>query len=74
MEEVRAESNAHLPDNLDYLQMNALNLECREKLDRLRPANLAAASRIDGITPDALINLLRYVKKRDQPTVETRNL
>lgn len=63
MEEVRNGLSARLPENINYLQMNELNIECREKLDRLRPANLAAASRIDGITPEALISLLRYVKK-----------
>lgn len=65
MEEVRNGLNASLPENLNYLQMNELNYECREKLDRLRPGNLAAASRIDGITPEALINLMRYVKKNE---------
>jgi tRNA uridine 5-carboxymethylaminomethyl modification enzyme len=61
MEEVRNGLSARLPENINYLQMNEFNIECREKLDRLRPANLAAASRIEGITPTALISLLRYV-------------
>jgi tRNA uridine 5-carboxymethylaminomethyl modification enzyme len=64
MESVRNEMNSLLPENLDYTQMDSLSLECREKLDRLRPANLAAASRIEGITPEALISLLRYVEHR----------
>ncbi|KAI6242185.1 Glucose-inhibited division protein A-related domain containing protein [Aphelenchoides fujianensis] len=59
----RQELHAELPADLDYRQMSALALESREKLDRYRPANLAAASRIDGITPDALIHLLRHVKR-----------
>jgi tRNA uridine 5-carboxymethylaminomethyl modification enzyme len=66
MDEVRNEINASLPEEINYLQMNSLNLECREKLDQYRPANLAAASRIPGITPEALINLLRYVKTSEQ--------
>ncbi|KAI6183449.1 Protein MTO1-like protein, mitochondrial [Aphelenchoides bicaudatus] len=61
MEEVRKELSAYLPEDMNYSKMVELNVECREKLDRLRPANLAAASRIEGITPDALMNLLRYL-------------
>jgi tRNA uridine 5-carboxymethylaminomethyl modification enzyme len=65
MEEVRNGLNATLPEDINYLKMSELNIECREKLNRLRPSNLAAASRIDGITPEALINLLRHIKKNE---------
>jgi tRNA uridine 5-carboxymethylaminomethyl modification enzyme len=70
MNEVRAEMSSYLPDDINYLEMQNLSVECREKLDRFKPANLAAASRIEGITPEALINLLRYVKKRGYQKAE----
>ncbi|CAD5216882.1 unnamed protein product [Bursaphelenchus xylophilus] len=66
MEEMKKEMSAELPEDLDYTNIEVLNLECREKLDSLRPLNLAAASRIEGMTPEGLIALLRYVKSNKQ--------
>ncbi|CAD5212654.1 unnamed protein product [Bursaphelenchus okinawaensis] len=66
MNEMKQEMTATLPEDLDYSNVEGLNLECREKLDSLRPLNLAAASRIEGMTPEALITLLRYTKGRSK--------
>jgi tRNA uridine 5-carboxymethylaminomethyl modification enzyme len=35
----------------------------RQKLERTRPATLGAAGRIQGVTPAALVTLLRFVKR-----------
>ncbi|MBU2089983.1 MAG: tRNA uridine-5-carboxymethylaminomethyl(34) synthesis enzyme MnmG, partial [Alphaproteobacteria bacterium] len=51
-----------LPVELDYLAVGGLSAEMRAKLDRARPATLGAASRIPGVTPAALIALLRHVR------------
>ncbi|KAH7695785.1 tRNA uridine 5-carboxymethylaminomethyl modification enzyme, partial [Aphelenchoides avenae] len=61
-ETVRQEMGAVLPEDLRYTEMLDINDECREKLEHWRPQTIAAASRIPGITPDALITLLRYAK------------
>ncbi|CAJ0606928.1 unnamed protein product [Cylicocyclus nassatus] len=66
MDEIDREASSLIPENLDYGSLAGLSVECREKLDRARPLNLAAASRIPGVKPDAIITLLRYVKR---PTV-----
>lgn len=39
-----------LPESLDYLSMTALRHEAREVLHRVRPADLAQASRLAGVT------------------------
>lgn len=39
-----------------------MSLECIEKLERARPRNLAAATRISGITPEAIVVLMRHLK------------
>jgi tRNA uridine 5-carboxymethylaminomethyl modification enzyme len=55
--------NLKLPSGLDYLQVNALSIEARQKLDKHRPETLGQASRISGITPAAISLLLIYLKK-----------
>ncbi len=52
----RLESIA-IPDNFDYSQMNALTIEARQKLARIRPATIGQASRIPGVSP-ADVNVL----------------
>ncbi len=47
-----------IPDHFSYQGISGLSFEVREKLTRSRPANLAQASRISGITP-AAVQLLR---------------
>ena len=48
---------------LDYGNLSELSNEMRERLSRAKPTTLGAASRLPGVTPAALVALLRYVKK-----------
>ncbi len=59
----RADESLLLPDDLDYAGMTALSMEVRNKLAAARPASLAAAARISGVTPAALTILLRYTQR-----------
>ncbi|MBM3597371.1 MAG: tRNA uridine-5-carboxymethylaminomethyl(34) synthesis enzyme MnmG [Alphaproteobacteria bacterium] len=52
-----------LPDGLDYEAVGSLSAEIKAKLKAVQPATLGAAGRIPGITPAALIALLRHVKR-----------
>ena len=54
-----------IPDDLDFMQVEGLSNEIRQKLSDTRPSNLARASRIPGMTPAALSLLLVHLKKRD---------
>ena len=66
VEVMRTEEGFELPMDLDYDSIKVgLSTEDREKLKEARPATLAAAQRISGVTPAAIISLLRYVKRRD---------
>lgn len=49
--------NISIPDNFDYFSMNALTIEARQKLDRIRPTTIGQTSRIPGVSP-ADVNVL----------------
>jgi tRNA uridine 5-carboxymethylaminomethyl modification enzyme len=61
----RAASLEHLklPIDLDYMQVPALSIEVRQKLNKHRPETLGLASRISGVTPAAISLLLVHLKK-----------
>jgi tRNA uridine 5-carboxymethylaminomethyl modification enzyme len=59
----RKDENLDLPQDLPFESIDSLSTEIRQKLLAARPATLGAASRIPGMTPAALLTLLRYVKK-----------
>lgn len=60
----RREEGLILPADLDYAALGSLSTEIRQKLEQVRPATLGAAARIPGVTPAAIVSLLRYVKRR----------
>jgi len=53
-----------LPQDLDYASVGGLSREISDKLAAARPATLGAAARISGVTPAALVALLKHVKRR----------
>ncbi len=53
-----------LPVELDYASVGSLSREICDKLAAARPATLGAAARISGVTPAALVALLKHVKRR----------
>ena len=52
-----------IPDDIDYLKMEGLRLEARQKLDKVRPKNLGQAERISGVSPADISVLMVYLKK-----------
>jgi tRNA uridine 5-carboxymethylaminomethyl modification enzyme len=55
--------NLKLPLDIDYLEVKALSIEVRQKLNKHRPETLGQASRISGVTPAAISILLVHLKK-----------
>ncbi|WP_101101857.1 tRNA uridine-5-carboxymethylaminomethyl(34) synthesis enzyme MnmG [Macromonas bipunctata] len=52
-----------LPADLDYMQVAALSIEARQKLNQHKPETLGQASRISGITPATVSLLLVHLKR-----------
>ena len=63
-ESLRRHAEFALPDDLPYPELLSLSFEARQKLDRIRPATLAQAGRVPGVSPSDLQNLVMEVRKR----------
>ena len=59
----RKDENLALPPDLDLDAVGSLSAEIRQKLAQIRPETLGAAARIPGMTPAALVALLRFVRR-----------
>jgi len=59
----RRDEQLVLPDDLDYAAVGGLSNEVQQKLTAAQPSTLGAAARISGVTPAALVALLRHVKR-----------
>ena len=57
------EENLTIPKSTNYKLVGSLSNEIIEKLSQIKPPSLGAASRISGVTPAAIIAILRYIKK-----------
>ena len=55
--------NLRLPAELDYMQVSALSIEARQRLNQHRPETLGQASRLSGITPASISLLLIHLRR-----------
>jgi tRNA uridine 5-carboxymethylaminomethyl modification enzyme len=55
-----------LPHDLDFAAVGSLSTEIQTKLSRIRPETIGAAARIPGVTPAAVMALLRFVRRKDR--------
>ncbi|WP_417547242.1 tRNA uridine-5-carboxymethylaminomethyl(34) synthesis enzyme MnmG [Marinobacter segnicrescens] len=65
IERLRRNEETRLPDDFDFDAVGGLSNEIRQKLKDVRPETIAQASRIQGVTPAAVSQLLVHLKKRD---------
>ncbi len=62
LEIFRQDENIKIPLELDYAKIESLSLEVREKLNKFRPVTIAAAFKIQGVTPASIMAVMVYVK------------
>ena len=60
----RRDEELLIPEDLDFNAVGSLSNEMRIKLSESRPETLGAATRIPGVTPAALVALLRYIRRK----------
>lgn len=65
IEQLRRYEKTLLPEDLDYEAIGGLSNEVKQKLQTVRPETLGVASRISGITPAAISQILIHLKKRN---------
>ena len=63
VEELRRLEDRPLPPDMDYLGIQGLRLEARQKLDKIRPLNLGQASRVSGVSPADVAALMIYLER-----------
>ena len=63
VEEMRRLEDKPLPLDMDYLSIQGLRLEARQKLDKIRPLNLGQAGRVSGVSPADVTALMIYLER-----------
>ncbi len=66
--------NKRLPEDADYLHIEGLSLESRQKLDAVRPDNLGQAGRITGVSPADIAVLLIWLRQKQEVAAPRENI
>ena len=72
IEAIKRDEGKIIPAAFKFSQLSGLSNELIDKLEKVRPLNIAQASRIDGMTPAALVLLLARVKRLEKH-IDTAN-
>lgn len=64
LEGVRSAERMRIPAGIDFDRVAGLSNEIKGRLSEVRPENLGQASRIQGVTPAAIANLMIYLKNK----------
>ncbi len=59
----KKEEQMMIPEDIIYDEMSSISTELKNKLKTIRPSTIGAASRIQGMTPAAVLALLAYIRK-----------
>ena len=64
IEDFKKEEGMRIPKVINFKDVGSLSNEIIEKLTKIKPPTLGAASRISGVTPAAIIAIMRFIKKQ----------
>ena len=66
VENFRKSENTLLPQDFDYMTLDTLRIEARQKLTAQQPRSLGEASRISGVSPGDITVLMVWLEKRSR--------
>ncbi|MFI0846711.1 tRNA uridine-5-carboxymethylaminomethyl(34) synthesis enzyme MnmG [Mesorhizobium sp. IMUNJ 23232] len=66
IQQMRREENRSLPVDLDYSDLPGLSNELKQKMIRHRPTSVAAAERMEGMTPAAMAIIVARVREHER--------
>lgn len=61
--DLRRQETQRIPQDFDYAQISGLSTEMKQKLSSARPASILGASRVEGVTPAALLLVLASLRR-----------
>ena len=64
IEDIMKSDKIKIPEDIDYDQIDTLSKESKEKLKKIKPNYLGQISRIKGLKPTDLINVMIYIKNK----------
>ena len=64
IDDFKREEGLIIPKTTNFKDVGSLSNEVVEKLTKIKPPTLGAASRVSGVTPAAIIAIMRYLKKQ----------
>lgn len=64
--DLRRQETQRIPEGFDYTRISGLSNELKQKLMRARPESILQASRIEGVTPAALLLVLAHLRKPEE--------
>lgn len=70
VEALRRDEAMMIPLQLDFSSIGGLSAEARDILARARPETIGQASRLPGLTPAAVVAVLRHIKRGAQPPAD----
>lgn len=72
IDNVKREEAMQIPAQLDYDALPSLSNEIKAKLKHVKPQTIGAASRIQGMTPAAIITLMAHVRKQTSNSTQNK--
>ncbi|MBE6734184.1 MAG: tRNA uridine-5-carboxymethylaminomethyl(34) synthesis enzyme MnmG [Ruminococcaceae bacterium] len=66
VEQMHRMQERELPSDIDYREITGLRLEAQEKLNKIRPRNIAQASRISGVSPADVSVLIIWLTRNNR--------